>query len=65
MFNIFYIYNILFYPYFISFIPYIYISFNNNDFLKNVIPNENISFNSGLNYPIPFPFLIYINSGDI
>ena len=35
--------------------------------LKNVIPNENISANSGLNSPIPsvFPSLIYFNSGDI
>ena len=33
--------------------------------LKNDNPNEYISDNSGLNWPVPFPFYIEINSGDI
>ena len=41
-----------------SFIPYINYSFNNNVFLKNVNPNEKISFFSGSNSPIPIPYYI-------
>ena len=33
--------------------------------LKNDIPKENISDNSGLNEPVPAPFYIITNSGDI
>jgi len=57
---------IIFYlPFLISFNPDIYYSFNNNINLKNVIPSENISDNSGLNSLFPYPFEININSGDI
>ena len=41
------------YPFLISFIPLIWFSFNYKINLKNVIPKENISANSGLNSPIP------------
>ena len=43
----------------------IYYSFNININLIKVIPSEKISDNSGSNSPIPYPFEIYINSGDI
>ena len=33
--------------------------------LKKDIPRENISLNSGLNSPLPNPFEINNNSGDI
>ena len=51
-----------------SFIPVISFSFNYKWNLKNVIPKENTSANSGLNSPIPellLPSIIYFNSGDI
>jgi len=49
------------------FIPSIYYSFKVNVNLKNVIPKEKISANSGINSPIlsVFPSFIYFNSGDI
>ena len=50
---IYYLINLL--PSFYEFIPVINISSKFNIDLKNVIPSENISFFSGLNYPIPYP----------
>ena len=45
--------------------PYIFDSYNYKVILKNDIPKENISDNSGLNSPVPKPFYILSNSGDI
>ena len=47
--------------------PSIYYSFKFNINLINVIPNENISHFSGLNYPIYYyyPISYLINSGAI
>ena len=45
--------------------PNIYVSSKFKLILKNDIPKEKTSDNSGLNYPIPNPFYICINSGDI
>ena len=50
---------------FLLFNPYIFDSSNYKIILKNDIPKENISDNSGLNSPIPKPVYIDINSGDI
>ena len=44
---------------------YILFSSNYKIILKNDIPKENISDNSGLNSPLPNPFEISSNSGDI
>ena len=53
------------YSFYLLFNPYIFDSSNLNAILKNVIPKENISLNSGLNSPLPKPFIIFNNSGDI
>ena len=45
--------------------PYISDSCICKEILKNDIPKENISDNSGLKFPIPIPLDIYSNSGDI
>ena len=49
------------------FIPVISLSEIYSTNLKNVIPKEKISANSGLNSPMPlvFPSQIYFSSGDI
>ena len=39
--------------------PIIIFSFIINVNLKNVKPKENISDNSGINYPIPYPDYIF------
>ena len=44
---------------------YISFSYNYKTILKNDIPKENISDNSGLNSPVPKPLDILSNSGDI
>ena len=45
--------------------PEIWISYSNNDNLRNVNPAENISLFSGLNSPKPNLEYIASNSGDI
>ena len=53
------------YSFYLLFNPYISVSSNYKNILKNDIPKENISDNSGLNSPVPNPFYIYSISGDI
>ena len=53
------------YSFSLLFNPYIFYSYNYKLILKNDIPKENISLNSGLNSPLPKPFIIFNNSGDI
>ena len=44
------------YSFYLLFSPYILFSFSYRLILKNEIPKENISDNSGLNSPVPNPF---------
>ena len=53
------------YSFSLLFNPYISSSYNYKLILKNDIPKENISDNSGLNSPLFNPFYILSNSGDI